>query len=117
MKRSLFTTATLLVVASFFMGYANKTAPFTTVAAAQSPYQLVGTWESDESTSRTQKHVELFLRGDGTYTKILAARVDGLPYGGTHDGTWTNQGMLVYLSGDGNWPATTEDLRNMQKVK
>ena len=56
------------------------------------------------------------LRGDGTYTKTLEARVNGAPYGGTHDGTWSARGTTVYLSGDGNWPHITHDLSEFRKV-
>ena len=117
MKRLLFTVATILVAAAVSGGHSSQTALFATVASAQSPNQLVGIWESYTSTSRTQKHVVIELREDGSYTKTLAASVDGQRYGGTHSGTWTSEGMLVHLSGDGNWPATTEDLRTMQKVR
>ena len=79
--------------------------------------QLVGVWEGDGlSDARAQQHTVLELRPDHTYTKTLRAMVDGVPYGGTHSGRWTAHGMIVDLSGDGNNPAYSQDLRSLHKV-
>jgi hypothetical protein len=64
----------------------------------------------------------LTLRSDGTYTKQFAAAVGGplaslsRGFGGIHDGTWTREGDLIYLSGDGNWPPYTEDLKLFRQI-
>ena len=64
----------------------------------------------------------LTLRSDGTYTKQFEAAVGGAlayistGFGGTHDGTWTREGDLVYLSGDGVWPPYTEDLKLFRQI-
>ena len=79
--------------------------------------QLAGTWVRERSDSNTYQKITLTLRGDGTYTKVLVAQVNGAPYGGTHDGTWTAKGTVVSLSGDGNWPRITHDLAEFKKVE
>jgi hypothetical protein len=80
--------------------------------------QLVGVWEGDgPSDSSAQQHTILELRADHTYTKTLNATVNGAHYGGTHSGTWTARGMIVDLSGDGNYPAYSQNLHSMRKVK
>ena len=64
----------------------------------------------------------LSLRADGTYTKQFGASVGGGlasvsgSFGGTHEGTWTQEGQFLHLSGDGNWPAYTEDLRLFRRL-
>jgi hypothetical protein len=87
-------------------------------AAAQSAEELIGTWEGyGPSDSRAKQYTILELRADGTYTKTLDAVVDGKHYGGTHSGTFKSRGLLVYLSGDGNYGPYTQDLRYLKKVK
>jgi hypothetical protein len=94
---------------------------FTSTAQAQrqdATDQIVGVWEGDgPNDARAQQHTVLELRPDHTYTKTLRATVDGVNYGGTHSGTWTARGMIVDLTGDGNYPAYSQDLRSMHKVK
>jgi len=77
--------------------------------------RLAGTWRYATSDANTSQKITLTLRSDGTYSKMLDARVNGASYGGTHDGTWTARGMVVSLSGDGNWPALTHDLSSFTK--
>ena len=89
----------------------------STAAEADVPDQLVGTWVREKSDANTYQKITLTLRGDGTYTKALEARVNGAPYGGTHDGTWSARGSVVYLSGDGNWPRITHDLSEFRKAE
>jgi len=80
--------------------------------------QYVGTWERNgPNDSRATQRIILELRADGTYTKTLNATVDGKPYGGTHSGTWKARGTTVDLSGDGNWPSISHDLREFRKVR
>jgi hypothetical protein len=79
---------------------------------------LAGVWEGDgPSDARAQQHTVLELRSDHTYTKTLRAIIDGVNYGGTHSGTWTARGMIVDLSGYGNYPSSSRDLRSMHKVR
>jgi hypothetical protein len=77
--------------------------------------RLAGTWRYATRDASTSQKITLVLRGDGTYTKTLEARVNAADYGGTHSGTWTAKGMVVHLSGDGNWPAYTHDLSTFTK--
>jgi hypothetical protein len=77
--------------------------------------RLAGTWRYQTRDATTSQRIVLILRSDGSYTKTLDARVNGANYGGTHSGTWTANGTVVSLSGDGNWPAYTHDLSTFQK--
>jgi len=79
--------------------------------------RLAGTWQKEVSDAYTSATTILTLRSDKTYTKVFRSKVGGAPYGGTHDGTWTANGMVVQLSGDGNWPATRENLREFRKLQ
>ncbi len=110
----------VLFAAMFALAIANVTC-LNVAAQAQSHESadpLVGVWEGDgPSDARARQHTVLELRADHTYTKTLRASVDGVDYGGTHSGTWTARGMTVDLSGDGHYPASTQDLRALQKVK
>lgn len=85
-------------------------------SSSRRPYALVGTWHYEASDIRTHQAIDLVLNADGTYTKTLSSVVDGTPYGGTHSGTWTADGMSVHLSGDGQWPAYTHDLSTFRKM-
>ncbi len=58
----------------------------------------------------------LILRSDGTYTKKLEASLQGV-FGGIHLGRWTQQGDILHLSGDGNWPPCTENLTLFHREK
>jgi hypothetical protein len=86
--------------------------------------RLAATWRHESSALSHYKKIVLTLRSDGTYTKTLIARSSqysggytgtGPTMGGTHSGTWSAQGTLVRLSGDGNWPATTHDVREFSR--
>jgi hypothetical protein len=83
--------------------------------ASDDSTRLVGTWRYSTSDANTSEKISLVLRDDGTYTKTLDAKVNGVPYGGTHSGKWTARGLVVSLSGDGNWPPYTHDLARFQK--
>ena len=87
---------------------------------------LAGVWVSEESSAVYYKRIELTLRADGTYTKTLKARTSGYggagtvgapSLGGTHSGRWSASGMVVHLSGDGNWPAAVHNLAEFQRVQ
>ncbi len=77
--------------------------------------QLTGTWVREKSDAATYQKITLVLRADGTYTKTLVARVNGAPYGGAHNGTWSARGSVVSLSGDGNWPPISHDLAEFRR--
>jgi hypothetical protein len=92
------------------------------------PAEKQTTWLKRSSDQTVTGTTRLTLRSDGTYTKELAVEsnpecspgkanplVNAL--GGTHHGTWTRQGDLIHLSGDGNWPACTETLSLFQRVE
>jgi hypothetical protein len=92
--------------------------PGNAYESAASP--LVGTWVQESASAVNYTRIEITLRADGTYTKTLIARTpmthggyvgSGPSLGGTHSGTWTANGMIVNLSGDGNWPPYQHDLR------
>jgi hypothetical protein len=110
MKRQSFVIALHLATAVI-----TGTALFASGAVAQSPQQLVGHWMMtiDDHTFRATYYIE--LHPDGTYLKIMRSSMAGI--GGTHYGTWRSSGPYVYLSGDGHWPPTTEDLRNYQRTQ
>jgi hypothetical protein len=86
---------------------------------------LIGTWVYEDAGSVHFTRIEITLRPDGTYTKTLGARTPGWGgggkgiggLGGTHQGRWTSSGMVVYLSGDGNWPQSTHDLSGFRRVR
>ena len=78
--------------------------------------ELVGTWHYEGGDSGGQQKIDLELRSDGTYSKTLVAYVRGHRYGGQHEGTWTAQGSMVHLSGDGNWPPYDHDLSLFRKT-
>jgi hypothetical protein len=86
---------------------------------------LVGTWVSEDSGSAHYTRIEITLRPDGTYTKTLRARTPGWGgggtgvggLGGTQEGRWTASGMVVQLSGDGNWPASSHNLSSFTRVQ
>ena len=81
---------------------------------------LIGTWigGSGNGGDYASYQITLSLRDDGTYTKTLSAGGYGgmKGFGGTHQGTWTCSGTIVYLSGDGNWPASTVNLAAFRRV-
>lgn len=111
--------ASILLVATFTV-LPGGGALLNATAHAQSQDEadtLVGVWEGDgPSDARAQQHTVLELHADHTYTKTLRASVDGVAYGGTHSGTWTSRGNIVNLSGDGDYPPYSQDLRLMHKV-
>ncbi len=78
---------------------------------------LVGTWEFQGGEGSAEQKITLTLRRDHSYTKTLEASVNGVPYGGTHSGTWNADGMNVRLSGDGNWPPYTHNLSSFHRVR
>jgi hypothetical protein len=86
----------------------------------------VGVWVYEDAGSVHYTHIELTLRSDGTYTKTLQARTPGwggggvvgaAGLGGTHSGTWTANGSVVHLSGDGNWPPYDHNLTTFRKIR
>jgi hypothetical protein len=82
---------------------------------------LSGLWRFESSSLSHYEEIVLTLRDDGTYTKKFTGRMSswsgGPTGGGTHDGSWQANGMVVRLSGDGNWPGSTHDLRSFQKLR
>jgi hypothetical protein len=87
--------------------------------------ELIGTWVYEDAGSVHYTRIEITLRPDGTYTKTLQGRTPGWGgggtgiggLGGTHQGRWTAKGMVVDLSGDGNWPQSTHDLSSFRRVR
>lgn len=77
--------------------------------------RLAGTWRYETGDLTTFQRIVLILRDDGSYTKSLEARVNGVQYGGTHNGSWTARGMVVRISGDNKWPAFTHDLSDFRR--
>jgi hypothetical protein len=75
---------------------------------------LVGKWVFVKGDAGATYRITLILRGNGGYTKTLETNIGA---GGTHSGTWTSEGTVVHLSGDGNWPAYSHDLAQFQKVE
>lgn len=81
---------------------------------------LAGTWRYESASLSHYEEVVLTLRDDGTYTKRLKGRMSSMSSataGGEHNGFWKANGMQVHLSGDGNWPAFTHDLRTFQRIQ
>jgi hypothetical protein len=87
---------------------------------------LAGVWFSEVASAVQYKRIDLTLRPDGTYTKTFTARTSGWggagtvgapSLGGTHTGRWTANGMMVHLSGDGNWPASDHNLAEFRRVQ
>lgn len=87
---------------------------------------LVGVWVSEVSSAVYYKRIELTLLADGTYSKTLQARTSGYggagtvgapSLGGTHSGRWSANGMMVHLSGNGNWPPADHNLAEFQRVR
>jgi len=106
------------------MAQTYSTAPLQAAEATGQGW-LIGTWVSEDAGSVHYTHIEISLRADGTYTKTLQARTPGWggggivgapSLGGTHSGRWTANGMIVHLSGDGNWPASDYNLQGFRKV-
>ena len=110
---------TIAAFAATFFAHPRAHLSLIPIAAAQSASELVGRWEGQGlSDSGAKQYVVLELRADSTYTKTLDAVVNGQRYGGTHSGTWKSRGSFqIHLSGDGNWPAYTQDLKSLRKVK
>jgi hypothetical protein len=110
----------------FMTGAAFVLCAFLALAAATKPpgqetkaeqANLSGTWEKQGGDVHTHFYIRLVLRSDGTYRKTLNAVVDGIRYGGTHEGRWTAKGTVVYLSGDAKWPAYSHDLSEFEKQR
>lgn len=86
---------------------------------------LIGTWVYEDAGSVHYTRIEITLRPDGTYMKTMRARTPGWGgggtgiggLGGTQQGRWTAIGMVVHLSGDGNWPPSTHDLSSFSRVR
>jgi len=74
------------------------------------------TWIKRISDKNSSATTTLVLRTDGTYTKNLDASAKGA-FGGVHHGQWRQDGSRIHLSGDGNWPAYTEDLGLFQRAE
>ena len=82
---------------------------------------VVGVWfqDSDGNVSANQK-LTITIRPDGTYTKESVMRVPAYGIGNipsSHNGTWTAQGMVVRLSGDGRYPGSTHDLSTFTRLQ
>ncbi len=114
---SLFCLATILALNVANLGQSKTAAASPLLATANEQDSLIGTWHFSGGDLSAQQTIDLALRADGTYTKTLSANVRGAHYGGTHSGTWTASGTVVYLSGDGNWPAVSHDLSRFTRVR
>jgi hypothetical protein len=79
--------------------------------------RFVGTWLKEVSDATAQQKITLVLRRDGTYRKTLHAVIQGVSYGGTHEGTWSINGTIVQLSGDGKWPPYSHDLSEFRQIE
>jgi hypothetical protein len=92
-------------------------------ASAAASNSLVGTWRYESASLSHYQEIVLDLHPNGTYDKRFRARssqymsIGGIGHtgtgptmGGDHSGTWTANGSIVRLSGDGNWPPVTHDL-------
>ena len=90
--------------------------PAPELLAFQSQDPHLGTWQREVSDSTGRTRIVLELRGNGTYTKSLDAYLKGQSFQATEEGTWTANGPLVRLSGDGSRPPSGHDLRNYQKL-
>jgi hypothetical protein len=82
---------------------------------------VVGVWfqDSDGNVSANQK-LTITIRPDGTYTKESVMRVPAYGIGNipsSHNGTWTAQGTVVRLSGDGRYPGSTHDLSTFTRLR
>lgn len=120
MKKKCFAMATVAALLGLFGTLACKSANAGTGMAfansSSDESDLVGTWQYEGGDAGGQQKITLTLRADHSYTKTLDANVQGSHYGGTHSGTWSARGMVVDLSGDGNWPPYTHDLSSFRKV-
>lgn len=114
---SLFCAATILTLNVANLCHSQTVATHSVVTVEAEEGSLVGAWHFSGGDLSAHQTIDLELRGDGTYTKEFSATVQGAPYGGTHSGTWTARGMVVYLSGDGNWPAVSHDLSRFTRVR
>jgi len=114
--------APLMLLLSNRVGCSQQANSTPILVAADNRQDLVGTWVGGAGDGGGSYVVELELHADGTYKKTLTARVSnpdgtGNGYGGSHNGTWTAKGSVVYLSGDGNWPPYSHDLSKFRKVR
>jgi hypothetical protein len=100
------------------------TCAFCSVASTQPASQaaanpLVGVWFKETADLSSFQRLKLTLRPDGTYTKESWMRMSAYGTGyipGRHDGTWRSSGSVVYLSGDGNYPASNHDLSGFERL-
>jgi membrane-associated protease RseP (regulator of RpoE activity) len=84
-------------------------------AAAAQPQsaasRLAGSWHKVETDNYNTKETWLDLSPDGTYKKVFKARL--FSFGAVaydESGQWTANGSLIFLSGDSQRPASTENL-------
>ena len=120
MKKNYCAMATVVALLGLFgpVGYGRASARAgKAFAILNDESDLAGTWDYERSDAGGQEKITLILRADHSYTKTLEANVQGSHYGGTHSGTWTARGMVVSLSGDGNWPPYTHDLSLFRKIR
>jgi len=114
-------TVTTIALVIMFTGSAirlpAKCVPGTEVSSQDDRSASVGEWVKESGDSGGEQRIILVLRADGSYRKTLDATVGGRKYGGTHEGTWTAEGKIVDLSGDGNWPAFSHDLSEFRKIR
>ena len=121
MKKNYNAMATVVALLGLFgtVGYqrANAGAGVAFANSSSDESDLTGTWEYERGDGGGQEKITLTMSTDHSYTKTLDATVQGSHYGGTHSGNWTATGMVVSLSGDDNWPASTHDLSLFRKVQ
>ena len=110
-------TVSLLMLTLCVVGNCTSTLVTTSISTNLSSSSddtwAVGTWEGGRGDAGATYRITLTLNADGTYRKTLATNIGA---GGTHSGTWSLKGTTVYLSGDGNWPASSHDLSTFRKV-
>lgn len=121
MKKRCFAMATVVVLLGFFgtvgCERANGGAGAALANSRSDEGDLAGTWEYEGGDGGGQEKITLILRADHSYTKKLESTAQGSRYGGIHSGTWTARGMVVSLSGDGNWPPYRHDLSSFRKIQ
>lgn len=111
----------LLLCASLCLGsqeiWAGQSSKDSRAELRSVDLRFVGAWVRQTSDPEASQKIILILRSDGTYRKTLDALVRGVPYGGTHEGTWTMSGTVVQLSGNRTWPPYSHDLSKFQRLE
>jgi hypothetical protein len=99
---SLFCIATILALNVANLCHSQTVPANSFVTSQEDESALVGTWRFSGGDLSAQQIIVLELRPDGTYTKTLAAYVQGARYGGTHTGTGPPAAQLFIYLGMGS---------------